>query len=251
MEVLKKTLYRIMTTGRTTDCINCYKIIPDINVNYNIKFSILQEVDDIGFFDAYEVSGEFNYISVNENNINTFKLVTNGELSLNSSGLGTAHSIGSVMGTTIDTSSYTVEGNCPSRLNELRKYTITNDFLKQYYNIDINSNGVDYIGSIPNQKIIYYINDIKFIDLIENNITTTRFSFIGQGLMSPDFINKPIVKNSNKENIITNPKINDDVFIVRQELSVFDKNYKLEYVYSLIDLITYTGGNFFNIINNT
>jgi hypothetical protein len=59
------------------------------------------------------------------------------------------------------------------------------------------------------------------------------------------------VDPSKKENIISNPKINDDVFITRQELSAFEKNYRLEYIRNLVDLETYAGGNYFNIINNT
>jgi hypothetical protein len=55
----------------------------------------------------------------------------------------------------------------------------------------------------------------------------------------------------NKENIISNPEIYDDVFIIRQEISAFDGNYRLEYIQNLIDLETYAGGNFFNIVNNT
>jgi hypothetical protein len=34
-------------------------------------------------------------------------------------------------------------------------------------------------------------------------------------------------------------------------LSAFDQNYRLEYIQSLVDLTTYAGGNFFNIVNNT
>ena len=62
---------------------------------------------------------------------------------------------------------------------------------------------------------------------------------------------KKRIKEVNKKNIISNPKINDDVFISRQQLSAFDKNYRLEYINNLSDLETYAGGNFFNIVNNT
>ena len=49
----------------------------------------------------------------------------------------------------------------------------------------------------------------------------------------------------------SNPKIEDDVFIVRQQLSAFNDNYNLEFIENLNDLINYAGGNYFNIINNT
>ena len=81
--------------------------------------------------------------------------------------------------------------------------------------------------------------------------TGTTYGFIPQGTSSLDFIEAPIYKDPKKENIISNPKINDDVFIVRQELSVFEQNYRLEYVSNLVELTTYAGGNYFKIINNS
>ena len=79
----------------------------------------------------------------------------------------------------------------------------------------------------------------------------TTFDFISTGVLSPSFINAPIYKDPKKENIISNPKIGDDVFIVRQALSAFDNNYRLEQIKNLNELVTYAGGNFFNIVNNT
>jgi hypothetical protein len=144
-----------------------------------------------------------------------------------------------------------VTGTSNSRLCELRKYSITNIFTNQYISGgNYNKDGVDYYASIVNEKIVYYIGGIKYIDNINNNITTTTFSFIGQGINNPDFIDKLIYKNPTKENIISNPKISDDVLVIRQELSAFNKNYRLEFIKNLNDLETYAGGNFFNIVNN-
>ena len=58
-------------------------------------------------------------------------------------------------------------------------------------------------------------------------------------------------KDYNKDDIISYPQINNDVFIVRQDLSAFELNYKLEFIKKLIDLETYAGGKFFNVVNNT
>ena len=80
-------------------------------------------------------------------------------------------------------------------------------------------------------------------------VTGTTFGFIPQN--NGNFINESYVKNPNKEKIISNPKINDDVFITRGEQSAFNKNYRLEFVGNLVDLTTYAGGKYFNIINNT
>jgi hypothetical protein len=167
--------------------------------------------------------------------------------------LDTAFSTGEVDGTTIVPTSVVVTGECISRLSELQKYTVTNVFSQKYVsNGSYDDDGVDMINSNPSSIIIYYIGGIKYYDIIASGVTMrTTYVFVGQGYSNPDFINVPIYKNPNKENIISNPKIYDDVFIVRQELSAFDKNYRLEYMKSLADLTTYAGGNFFKIECNT
>jgi len=219
MEFIKKKIYQITTTGTTTGCTGtCRVIIPDTTVIYNLKVLLTQETDDIGFFDAYTLTGN------------------------------------TVHGTTGNTS-YVVTGECLSRLNELKKYTITTNFNNQYtavtYPINSGSTGVDYNASISGVSIVYYINGIKYIDVIDSEISGTTFSFIGQGINNPNFINVPYYKDFKKENIISNPKIDDDVFIIRQEISAFDKNYRLEDIKNLSDLETYASGSFFNIMKNS
>jgi len=146
-----------------------------------------------------------------------------------------------------------VTGSSRNRLSELRKFTITNVFANQYfgggsYTVD----GVDYANSNPLNKIIYYLGGIKYVNTLTGTTSGTTFSFTPEGTgNTANFLNVPIYKDPNKENIFSNPKINDDVFIVRQELSAFDGNYKLEHVKKLVDLETYAGGNYFNIVNNT
>ena len=68
MEFIKKKIYRIMTTGTTVPCsyrdpntgvliTGCtamtMTLVPDLTVNYFIKFGLFQDAEDIGFFDAY------------------------------------------------------------------------------------------------------------------------------------------------------------------------------------------------------
>jgi hypothetical protein len=144
-------------------------------------------------------------------------------------------------------------GTSSSRLSELRKYTVTNVFADQYIGGGSPvSDGVDYISSVSGVSVVYYLGGIRYQDTIESGQTTsTTFSFTPQGTSSPDFIFAPIYKDPDKEGIVGKPKISDDVFIIRQELSVFENNYRLEYITKLIDLLTYAGGNHFRIINNT
>jgi hypothetical protein len=146
-----------------------------------------------------------------------------------------------------------ITGSSNSRLSELKKYTITNVFSNQYFtNGSVSNDGIDLTNSIQNQLIIYYIGGIQYTDTIISGVTTTTFMFNGLGLSSPDFISgASIIKDYNKDDIISYPQINNDVFIIRQDLSAFELNYKLEFIKKLVDLETYAGGKFFNVVNNT
>jgi len=144
----------------------------------------------------------------------------------------------------------TVLGSCVSRLNELRTYSNSNVFNEQYIgNGSFTNNGVDFNLSTP-LNIIYYLGGIRYNDVIGDVIITT-FSFYSSGYNSVDFFHSELIKLPEKENIISNSKIENDVFIDRQEKSVFNNNYKLEYINNLSELLNYAGGKSFNIINNT
>lgn len=193
----------------------------------------------------------YTYIIANEK---FFSYLTGGT-SIND--LDTATSSGITSGTTNDSdyagyiyTPYVVTGGCTSRLSELKKYVISNLFTEQYVGSgSVANDGVDFVNSTGG-SIVYYLGGIKFID-ISGQTTGTTFSFVTSGITSPNFINAPIYKDPMKENIISNPKIDDDVFIIRQELSAFENNYRLENIKNLIELESYAGGKYFNIIKNT
>ncbi len=244
MEIIKKTILQALTTGTTVtgDII----ITGNTGVTYNIKIKLFGIQKDIGFFDAYTMTGGYQHIVINDK---FYSYLTGGTTY---DDLDFATSTGIVSGTINNgNASLVVTGSSTSRLSELRKYTITTVFANQYitggtYVID----GVDVFNSNPPEIITYFIGGIRYVDVTTGDTSGTTFSFTAQGTNSLDFINLPIYKDPKKDNIISNPKIVDDVFIVRQELSAFDKNYKLEYIKNLNDLLTYAGGKFFNIINN-
>jgi hypothetical protein len=148
-----------------------------------------------------------------------------------------------------------VTGTSNSRLVELKKYAVNVPFNQQYVGGgNWTTDGVDFSNSISGVSVVYYLGAplcIKYVDKLIGENTGTTFTFTAQGTSSPDFLNLPYYKNPNKENIISNPKIDDDVFIVRQELSAFENNYRLEYIKNLSELETYAGGNYFNIVKNT
>jgi len=148
-----------------------------------------------------------------------------------------------------------------SRLIELRTYSVSTGLSSQYgLSSNVNVDGVNpwlsQYTTFP-YTIVYYLGGITFTDIVESVvpdiiISSTTFRYEGQGISEPNFITgETYIKNPNKEKIISNPKIFDDVFIIRDNLSAFNKNYRLEYVRNLVDLTTYAGGKYFNIINNS
>lgn len=142
-----------------------------------------------------------------------------------------------------------------SRLNELKKLVVTSDINRQYFsNGSWTNNGVDLSETEYNgtglTKIVYYINGIKYIDFPLESRTVFEYTAVGTG-STHNFINEPYYKDPKKENIISSPKIDSDVFIIRQQSSAFENNYLLEYINNLPELQTFAAGNYFNIVNNT
>lgn len=161
-----------------------------------------------------------------------------------------------VAGTTDEPISYTgtmaVTGRSSSRLSELKKYAVNVPFTDQYIGGgSLSVNGVDFTNSNPNGYITYYLGGIKYVDVLTGFTSGTTFSFTTHGMDDDNFTFLPYYKDPNKESIYSNPKITDDVFIVRQELSAFESNYRLEFIKNMVDLETYAGGNYFNIIKNS
>ena len=146
-----------------------------------------------------------------------------------------------------------IVGYTTSRLIELKKYKTTTDFTQMYFGDgSVIKDGVDYSMSEVNKFVVYYIGGIRYVDILVNGEpSSTVITYYAQGMTPVDFISERMYKNPNKENIVSNPKIDDDVFIVRQELSVFDNNYRLEFIRNLNELNTFTAGSFFNIVNYT
>ena len=220
MEVLKKKILQVLTTGTTaTTGGTRYIIIPDLTVTYSMKIGIASVVKDIGFFDSY--TGTTNTYSPSQ-------------------------VYSKISGSTLN-----------SRLAELEKYVVTSVFANKYYtNGSFTVDGIDVVNSNPLEQIVYYIGGIKYTDVISamttgvtSGTTYMVYTPLGTGNTN-NFTYSNYYKNPSKENIISNPKIDDDVFITRQEVSAFDKMYKLEFIENLNDLITYAGGNYFKIINN-
>jgi len=156
------------------------------------------------------------------------------------------------------TFNYIVTGTSSNRLEELRKYSTSLDYGDRYFTGGSpTTDGLDltYSGTSTGATIIlqYYIGGIKYLNttLSGSTATTTTFVYNSTGLSTTNFDNKPILKLEEKQNMAENPFINSDVFIVRQEIPVFEKSIRLRGVSGLNDIVTYAGGNYFKIFNNT
>ena len=100
-----------------------------------------------------------------------------------------------------------------SRLAELRKYTVSTNFVNQYVGGGSwTQDGVDYTSSPAIEYVVYYIGGIRYVDQTLIDGVYTTFDYDSNS--DPNFINVPYYKNVNKEKIISNPKIFNDVFIL-------------------------------------
>ena len=145
-----------------------------------------------------------------------------------------------------------VTGTSSSRLTELRKYRITGDLSQLYFTSTSNLNdGVNVLLSTGN-TVVYYLGGITYTDIIttDNTITTFTFDSLGYDDLN-NFDNLPIIKDEAKENIIDKPEVENDVFIIRQSIPVFENQYRFSNIRNLAELEFYAGGGFFNIINNS
>jgi hypothetical protein len=148
----------------------------------------------------------------------------------------------------------TVTGNSSSRLFELRKFSDTGTDIGDLYftSTNVDTDGVNESLSDGISTWIYYIGGITYTDIVSNNITTTSFEFQSVGDQDENnFDQFEIIKNELINDAIYSPEINNNVFIIRQSLSVFENIFRLESVNTIAELQYYAGNNNFNIIDNT
>ena len=232
MQYIKKTFKLDYAVNKIDS--NTIEFIPNTGSSYNLKVLLVQDTCDMGFFDVYDTSG-----------------------------------------TTINVgSSYVVTGSTSSNLNQIKKAGNPSKLINRYYTSTTDSiNGLDltksykYTGitlntQIPiisltgltgttNYKFIYYIDKITYIEYSGSTLNQVSCSFLSSGYNNNDFINSPMIKDESKGSVIQNPHIDSDVFIIREELSAFEKNYNLEFVKNLSQLTSFAAGKYFKIVNNS
>ena len=142
-----------------------------------------------------------------------------------------------------------VTGITTSRLEELRKYKVSEVFEENYHHYNpITQTGL-LSGDVDAGEIVYYINNIKYVDIYENGeYLHTYFE------CNPAPIIENLGGNSYKDSffleVVQKPKIKKDIFINRYEKSVFKENNLISELRSVLEIETFIGGNYFNIYKN-
>jgi len=151
--------------------------------------------------------------------------------------------------------SYTVTGTSSNRLPELRKYNSNPDYSIRYRtSTSPSTDGLNVGASTTTgstKTLIYYIGGITYTNIETTSTTATTFTFTSTGLSTVNFENRPILKIEAKQNMAENPLIDSDVFIIRQELPVFENSVRLRAIGNLNQVSLYAGGNYFTIYENT
>lgn len=150
----------------------------------------------------------------------------------------------------------TITGITDSRLNEVKTYNknqpyqigykgVTNVQYDQFGNpnlIEYTINGIDYKTSIGDSLYPKFEFELKSTDV---NIfkTDTIYSFESDGL---DEYEINVLKQEAEMGLSEPPKIESDIFIERQEISVFERHLRMGEISSLEQLDEYKNG-YYNI----
>jgi hypothetical protein len=211
---------------------------------YNLNVLFTSTIKDLGFFDTLdndtEVIGQIQYVD----SPSGYSFVN----SYNFLNFATDYNI-------LSWYPYTVTGNSRSRLSELEKYVVsTNPAIKYYSGGSVTTDGLSSFSiTSAMSALTYYIGGIKYDDVTFSGATatTTTFSFTMTSFPWQNFDVKRVIKLESKQNMVENSQVNRDVFIERQSLGVFERNYRLRAVNAVNDIISYAGGDYFTIYNNT
>jgi hypothetical protein len=135
-----------------------------------------------------------------------------------------------------------------SRLVELSRYSPESaTTLNEKYIMRPITGGTGVVSG-DSTNINYWIDDIEFNDNLSLSATTANYT--GTGYTSPDFQYQPLLQDDLIVGLVENVRFVEDIFIDRQAISVFDTVFRLEHMDSILQLETYAGGGFFNIVNN-
>lgn len=142
-----------------------------------------------------------------------------------------------------------ISGTTSHKLDLISTYSSTQPF-------KIGTNGVTDITYDTNgniDKIYYTIGNINYITTYRvsstpgNSFPTT---FYTSATGNNEITTSPFIKEEAKMGIVFPPKINNDLFIERMSLAVFERHSRLATITNLGSLEEYRNG-YYNIIKNT
>lgn len=194
----------------STGCTDCKNFIVDTGITYYVKFRIVSNAIDLGYFNVdLQYTGD----------------------------------------TSISAQTYVVTGQTTSRLSDIEKFTRSTDIsIKYKTTTTIENDGLLLSESITGQTYTYYIGGIKYIDNVSANTTTYEFT---RTISDVDFQNNSYYKDESKQNIISKPKIINDINVERQAPTIMDIFYRIKDINILNDFSYYGGGSIFNIVKNS
>ncbi len=188
---------------------NIVSVKHTIGKDVNIKLLLTHNVKSLGFFDAMSENQEVGYTHETK----------------------------------------TIIGYCSSRLVELEKTIRTDVFADKYIKkTSSNRSGVVYDESEEGVLIIYYVDNIRYIDSIVNNYTS--YSATVKGLNNNNSIKKGIWYDESKNNAIFLPNITSDIDVERFKVNVVEPFVKIGYTYTLDDIYNFDGGMLYNVYKN-
>lgn len=141
-----------------------------------------------------------------------------------------------------------ISGITSHKLDLISTYSSTQPF-------KIGTNGVTNIsyntdGSIS--QIFYTIGEINYITnfIVTENKKNAFPTIFFSGIDDSETQNINIIKEEAKMGMVFPPKINNDLFIERMSLAVFERHSRLATIKSLGSLEEYRNG-YYNVIKNT
>jgi hypothetical protein len=142
---------------------------------------------------------------------------------------------------TNSTRSVIVTGICDSRLNEITKYGFGNNLLSDKYHVYNGSNNGVILNKSNNNVITYKIDNIEF----EDNLLTNQTNFLIKTNKIEDIKEKVLFLDDKYYSYI-DIKINNNLLIDRQSISILQEHYRLNGVNNIKDFEFY-GNGYFNI----
>lgn len=144
-----------------------------------------------------------------------------------------------------------ITGFTDSRLSDVQTYDKTQPYIVGYKGVT----DIEYDTNNEPSKVSYTIDDIDYVTYITKpsfigaNLfykTQTVYYFNAEGL-SEDSIN--VIKQEVEMGISEPPKIESDIFIERQETSVFERHLRMGEITNLDEIEDYKNG-YYNIFLN-